>query len=104
MITINRDSGYVDRIRAYKVVLDGNVVGKIKNGQQIKLDVAPGNHQIYLKIDWCRSNTVEFEIDEDIIDFECGSSLRGSKFWIPFVELIYIISKRNQYIWLRKKE
>ena len=53
MIRLKRDSGYADRMRAYKVILDGKEVTKIRNGQQIELDVAPGNHEVYLKIDWC---------------------------------------------------
>lgn len=101
LLRIKRDSGYVDKVRAYKIILDGNVVGKIKDGEEIEIDVAPGNHQLYVKIDWCRSNTVEFAMNEEIVEAECGSNLRGAKFWIPFIELIYIIFKRNQYMWLR---
>jgi len=103
IIRIKRDTGYADKIRAYKIILNGDVVGKIKDGEQVEIDVAPGNHQLKMKIDWCGSNIVEFEMNEKIIEFECGSNLRGSKFWIPFIELKYIIFKRNQYIWLTMK-
>jgi len=48
-------------LRAYKVVLDGKVIGTIKDGEQVEFDVAPGRHQLQLKIDWCRSNIVDFE-------------------------------------------
>ena len=34
MIRIERDSGYADNNRAYKVVLDGEASGEIRNGQQ----------------------------------------------------------------------
>ncbi len=36
MIKIKRDLGYADRLRAYKVVLDGNVVGEVKNGKKLR--------------------------------------------------------------------
>ena len=39
MIRIQRDSGYTDRLRAYNVVLDGDVVGQIGNGEQLELEV-----------------------------------------------------------------
>lgn len=104
MIRLKRDSGYADRMRAYKVILDGKEVAKIRNGQQIELDVAPGNHELYLKIDWCQSNRIEFELNENIVDFECGSSLRGKRFWIPFIELYYITFKRKEYMWLALKK
>ena len=77
MIIITRDSGWVDRARAYKVSLDGKVIGKVKNGQEIQFDVPPGKHKLHLKLDWCRSNIVEFEVLDGPVEFECGSNLRG---------------------------
>ena len=100
MIRIKRDSGYADRIRAYKIVLDGNVIGEIKNGQQLELNVPRGKHQLHLKIDWCRSNVVDFEMNDNTIEFECGSNLGGFK--IVF-SILYITFLRSQYIWLKKK-
>lgn len=99
MVTIQRDSGYADRVRAYKVVLDGDVVGEIRNGQKLELDVAPGQHEMHLKIDWCRSNSVDFIVDGDLVEFECGSSLRGRKLLLA---LLYVSVRRSQYIWLRR--
>jgi hypothetical protein len=101
MIKIKRDSGYVDRLRAYKVVLDGNVVGEVKNGQQIEVDAPQGKHELVLKIDWCRSNSVEFESDgSSDVEFECGSNLRGLKI---FLSIVYATFLRSKYIWLTKK-
>ena len=101
MIKIKRDSGYADRLRAYKVVLDGNVVGEVKNGQQIEFDASQGKHELFLKIDWGRSNVVEFESDgSSDIEFECGSNLRGLK--IP-LSIVYATILRSKYIWLNKK-
>ena len=98
MIRIKRDTGYVDRLRAYKVVLDGNVIGEIRNGQQVEFDVAPGKHQ--LKIDWCHSNIVNFEMNQDSVQFECGSNLRGFK---VLLAIFYMIFLRSKYIWLKMR-
>ena len=100
MIRINQDTGYVDRFRAYKVVLDGNVVGEIKYGQQVEFDVAPGKHHLNLKIDWCRSNIVDFEENQDTVEFECGSNLRGFK---VLLAIFYILFLPSKYIWLKRK-
>jgi hypothetical protein len=100
MIRIKRDTGYTDRLRAYKVVLDGNVIGEIKNDQQVELDVAPGKHHLTLKIDWCRSNIVDFEVNQDTVEFECGSNLRGFK---VLLVIFYVLFLRSKYIWLRRK-
>jgi len=99
MIKIQRDSGYADRLRAYKVVLDGEVIGEIRNGQLVEFDVAPGMHRLNIKIDWCRSNAVEFEMNNEVVEFECGSSLRGFKLLLA---IIYITLLSGQYLWLRK--
>lgn len=100
MIRIKRNTGYVDRLRAYKVVLDGNVIGEIKNGQQIEFDVPPGKHHLYLKIDWGRSNIVDFEVNQDAVEFECGSNLRGFK---VLMAIFYVLFMPSKYIWLKMK-
>ena len=35
MIKLKRDSGWADRARAYKVLLDDNIIGSIKNGEDV---------------------------------------------------------------------
>jgi hypothetical protein len=99
MIKIKRESGYVDRFRAYKVVLDGDVIGEIKNGQEVEFAISPGSHQLHLKIDWCRSNIVNFETAGKLVNFACGSNLRGIKLLFTF---LYTTFLRSQYLWLKK--
>ena len=100
MIRIKRESEFRDRLRAYKVVLDGNVVGEINNGQQLELKVTPGKHRLQLKIDWGWSNIVDFEMNDCDIEFQCGSNLRGFKILLA---ILYVTIFSNQYIWLRVK-
>lgn len=99
MLKLKRDSGWADRARAYKVVLDGKVMGEIKNGEEKMFDIAEGEHELVIKIDWCASNTVNFNKNGNATIFECGSNLRGVKI---FLSLIYVIFMRNQYLWLAK--
>ena len=98
-ITISRDSGYADRIRAYLVMVDGKELGRLKNGET-QTSVEPGAHEIVMKIDWCGSNTIIFSLaDGESARFDCGSSLRGAQM---FLSLYYIIFARNEYLWLRQ--
>ena len=101
MIKIKRDSGAADRGRAYKVMLDEKVIGEVNNGQEVTFEVPKGTHNLYLKIDWCSSNKISFDIKDADIVFECGSSLRGLKMFLSFV---YILFLRDQYLWLKIKE
>lgn len=97
-ITLSRDSGYADRIRAYRVLIDGTEVGTIDNGESKTFSVEPGPHEMVLKIDWCGSNTVKFDLPVSrSIGFECGSNLRGVGIFLSFY---YVLFARDQYLWL----
>lgn len=77
-IIITRDSGYADRLRKYKVIVNGKVVGTIGNGESKEFGVCDGNNEVFLKIDWCRSNKIIKQINSgDIIHYKGSSSLRG---------------------------
>jgi hypothetical protein len=91
LVTIIRDSSVVNGTRAFKVILDGKQVAKIKNGERIELDVAPGDHSLLLKIDWCRSNIVELRADSEDVTYRCGSHLEG---------FLATIIARNDYLYL----
>lgn len=98
MIRIRRRSWqYVDRLRSYEIVLDGSVIGRINMGEVFEYQPLPGSHTLQLKIDWCGSPKVDFEIDSDeVIDFECGG-LSGFK--LLFALWITIFQK-DSYLWL----
>ena len=98
-ITISRDSGWADRLRAYKVKLDHSQIGTIDNGGSRTFSVEPGSHELVLKIDWCGSNTVTFDVPENgSVHFECGSNLRGFALLASF---FYVLFAPNDYLWLK---
>lgn len=68
---------------------------------KLQTEITPGNHTIYLKIDWCRSNKLEFNIHGNkTIEFECGPSIKSLNI---LCGLIYITFMRNKYLWIKKK-
>jgi hypothetical protein len=99
-ITVQRTTSYVDRLRAYKIKIDDVVVGKVKARDSVTIPLTPGRHLIVLRIDWCGSETIDFEVQPgEHVTFECGSSLQG---WRILLGLLYITFLTNQYLWLRK--
>jgi len=54
--------GYRDRMRPYKVLVDGVASGSVKQGESVTILVAPGTHTVQLKIDWCTSRAVAVEV------------------------------------------
>ncbi len=80
LLRIVRDSGYADRLRADKVVVDGKTAGDIRNGEIKEFPISDGQHFVSLKIDWCGSKTIQFTIAEGgVITFDAKSNLRGPK-------------------------
>jgi hypothetical protein len=95
MIIIQRRSGFTDKLRAYKVELDGSVIGEIRDGESRQFPVSQGSHTLLLKLDWCTSETVAFELSDKPVGFECGGKS-------PFLSGFNAIFKRNRYIRLER--
>ena len=99
LIAISRDSGYADRLRKYRVVCDATEIGRISDGESAEFAVSPGAHRLVLKVDWCSSEEVHFNIGTDqVVHFSCGSSLRGFRL---FLAMYYVLFARARYLWLR---
>jgi hypothetical protein len=98
-LSLKRDSGFADRLRDYRVLLDGREIGRIGNGEDKDFAVTSGHHQLVVKIDWCRSNIVTFDIAEDqSAKFICGSSLTGTR---RAFAIFYVFFAPWKYLWLR---
>ena len=73
-IRLTRTSAYVNRIRKFAVYIDGEKVGKIANGSTEDYEIEPGDHEVVVKIDWCRSHTIRLWIDNgETVELGCGS-------------------------------
>ena len=96
ILRIKRDAGWHDKLRAYKLFLDGAKVGLLKEGEQLTLRIPSGNYRIIAKIDWCSSPEVECDISEnETIEFRCCSALRG--FQLVFAPL-FVLFFKNRYL------
>jgi hypothetical protein len=79
-IRLTRTSEWKNRFRGFTVFIDGQQVGEIKNGESLLLEVSPGDHELFVKIDWCKSNEVRLQIPErTMIDIACGSGFGKDK-------------------------
>src|ERR1700680_3421316 len=52
-----------DQGRSYKVIVDGRMVGRVRNGQQQDFVVTPGQHRIRIKVDWSGSRDVSLVLE-----------------------------------------
>lgn len=61
-----------DKLRSYKVVVDGAVIGKIRDGESADFNVNAGAHQVRIKIDWSGSRALSFDVQSNqVVFFEC---------------------------------
>jgi hypothetical protein len=96
-LSLDRDSGYADRVRDYRVLVDGLEIGRIANGEQRSFEIDPGPHELSVKVDWCRTDPIPFVAVKDLASrFQCGSNLRGIR--LVFA-LYYARFARRKYLW-----
>lgn len=85
-----------DRGRSYGIFIDGAEVAKVASGEEVRIPVLPGKHVVVLKIDWCKSKSVQVELQPDEVRaLECGPNAT------PLLALLFITFLRNRYLWLR---
>jgi hypothetical protein len=64
-IVILRELRWSFRARAFKVKIDGVVIGKIGTGSKVEYIVTPGMHEVQLLVDWYRSPALSVEVGSD---------------------------------------
>ena len=62
VIHVERDKSMSDALRSYKVIVDGETAGKVRRGKSVSVDVAPGPHEVWMKIDWTKSASVALDL------------------------------------------
>lgn len=104
-IFLARVPQYADRFRAYKAFLDGAEVGRIQRDQTMKLDVDPGDHEIFLTIDWVSSNKLVFRVKpNEEVYLECGNNIKVD--WNPltiFRVLGAVTVVRSSYLYVKRQ-
>lgn len=90
-----------DRLRSYKVELDGDVVGRLRSGECTDFVVEPGHHRLRMIGDLTGSQVVSFEIKSGAVaHFECqpnGHSLSA------LIDTFKSINKRGS-MWIDLRE
>ena len=61
-IVVRRDQHWLAAARAFKVIVDGDVVGRVRNGGTEVFEVPAGDHSLRIRLDLAKSNELEFEL------------------------------------------
>ena len=98
IIIVERANEVLDQTRNYDIIVDNFQIGSISSGQKVTFQIPGGRHSIHLKIDWCSSNTITFDIsDLNQKKFVCRSNLVGWRRLLPFIVVIF---QRDRYLFL----
>lgn len=82
-IRIKRSNEYINALRVFEVLVDGVLVGSIRNGETKEFPVAAGRHAVMAKIDWCTSSVVLVDVHEDeTVDLRVGG-FKSSQVFMP---------------------
>jgi hypothetical protein len=92
-IIINRPSEWANRARPFKIMIDGQQVGIIKNGISEEFKVAPGKHTVYCKVDWCSSKPVDINLAAEETEYLEVKS--GMKYYYHFVIPLVVVLLYN---------
>jgi hypothetical protein len=92
-IQLERSTAYTDKLRAYKVTVDGTEVGTIKQGTTESFPVAPGSHDVQLKLDWAYSPILTVDVPPGgTVRLQCRPRPN------PFTVLWYSTVARKKYL------
>ena len=79
-IHIWRRPGSSAKARGFKIVVDGDVLGTVRESSDSTVSLAPGVHDVRLRIDWCSSKSLRIDLSEgDKRELECR--IHSASFW-----------------------
>jgi hypothetical protein len=53
-----------DRLRRYRIVVDGVTVGSLRQDEELEVSVAPGRHEVVARIDWSGSEPLHVVVEQ----------------------------------------
>lgn len=78
-IKIQRTKEYNNMLRDFIILIDGQEIGKIANGETKDFEILPGHHIIKAKIDWGSSPEIPIVlVDNEIKNLKVGGYKYGN--------------------------
>ena len=81
-IRIARSRRWLNAARAFKISLDGELIGRVRNGRTEHFNVVTGDHLLFVKCGWSKSDPVAFRVEPGAtVQFRCdGGEL--AEWWV----------------------
>ena len=95
-IRVTRKNTWADRLRKYRILVDGVAAIKISPGQTIVIPVEAGEHSVEARIDWCGSRKIHCTVSAgETVLMECRSRFSLAD---GFKMMFYAFFLRNDYL------
>src|SRR4051812_5313890 len=86
-LIVTRPRQYADSLRRYRIIVDDREVGRLKVGEEFRVELPEGEHRMVARIDWGRSNHLSFGVKAGrATEIEVGSNARG---WLVILALYF---------------
>jgi len=73
LVLTRERGGWRDWFRSYSVMIDQQEAGRVKRGERVELPITAGHHEVFVKIDWCKSPTLEVDAAPDeVVEMSCA--------------------------------
>jgi len=96
-LTLERGVEQTNYLRKYIVIIDNEVAGSISSGEAKHFKISPGSHDIQIKIDWCKTKPILFEISAGQNTYLCcGATYNNWK------SLYKHVTNSSGYIYVKK--
>jgi len=103
MIRITRGSEFGGRYNSYKVFIDGVYCGKLRENETKEFNVGNGNHIVWARLDWRRSNKLRVDVKDSVVELEVSYAKEN---WVSkdvYGDLFHRILSWDRALWLREK-
>ena len=102
-IRITRGNDYFGVMRKLKVYINEKHLGSVKHNSSVDFNVSPGKHDVYVKMDWCKSEPVTLKLkDGNMIEYEVYTPGRESIVGL-FTQLFDLVFNFSDFFELRQK-
>lgn len=64
-LIVTRTSEWNNKVRKFGIYLNNKKIGVINDGEKKEFEIESGVYKISGKIDWCKSQEIEFEINKN---------------------------------------
>lgn len=89
-VAVRRDVGWADRLRAYRIVIDGVEVGQLRQGEELRHDLTDGPHTLSAEIDWCGGGPISIDGSAAEQCVVVRNALRGWRIWLVLVYVVFL--------------